>query len=139
MSATSPNTITAHQRYQTAAAAAPVANTGTVTADSIDTASRKAFGSTALYLQSELEATGSDLQLLEKLNDASITKYEGLSRQAQDMLVHAYKVKQTYNEMETQVAEVDSLVESINSLEQVTMELDRYSLQLEAKFQKLLK
>ncbi|KAJ2486532.1 RalA-binding protein 1 [Coemansia sp. RSA 2320] len=109
------------------------------TAGSIDAASRKAFGSTALYLQSELEATGSDLQLLEKLNDASIAKYEGLSRQAQDMLVHAYKVKQTYNEMEAQIADVDSLVESINSLEQVARELDRYSLQLEEKFQKLLK
>ncbi|KAJ2082093.1 RalA-binding protein 1 [Coemansia sp. RSA 455] len=138
MSDTSPNTNTHRQRHQ-AAAAAPVATADTASAGSIDAASRKAFGSTALYLQSELEATGSDLQLLEKLNDASIAKYEGLSRQAQDMLVHAYKVKQTYNEMETQVAEVDSLVESINSLEQVAMELDRYSLQLEAKFQKLLK
>ncbi|KAJ2437745.1 RalA-binding protein 1 [Coemansia sp. RSA 2424] len=135
MSDTSANATASQQRYQAAAAASPEA----ATADSIDAASRKAFSSTALYLQSELEATGSDLQLLEKLNDASIAKYEGLSRQAQDMLVHAYKVKQTYNEMETQVAEVDSLVESINSLEQVAMELDRYSLQLEAKFQKLLK
>ncbi|KAJ2499776.1 RalA-binding protein 1 [Coemansia sp. RSA 2052] len=139
MSDTSANATASQQRYQAAAAAAPTASPEAATADSIDAASRKAFSSTALYLQSELEATGSDLQLLEKLNDASIAKYEGLSRQAQDMLVHAYKVKQTYNEMETQVAEVDSLVESINSFEQVAMELDRYSLQLEAKFQKLLK
>ncbi|KAJ1816870.1 RalA-binding protein 1 [Coemansia sp. RSA 2671] len=136
MSDRSPNTATSHGGHQTAA---PVARTDATTASSIDVASRKAFGSTALYLQSELEATGSDLQLLEKLNDASISKYEGLSRQAQDMLVHAYKVKQTYNEMESQMAEVDSLVESINSLEKVAAELDRYSLQLEAKFQKLLK
>ncbi|KAJ2799372.1 RalA-binding protein 1 [Coemansia furcata] len=138
MSEASPTTAVGHQEYQGAAAVATT-QTDTATADSIDAASRKAFGSTALYLRSELEATGSDLQLLEKLNDASIAKYEGLSRQAQDMLVHAYKVKQTYNEMEGQLAEVDSLVESINSLEQVAMELDRYSLQLEAKFQKLLK
>ncbi|KAI9506859.1 hypothetical protein GGI25_000112 [Coemansia spiralis] len=107
--------------------------------DPIDAASRKAFSSTALYLQSELEASGNELALLEKLNDASIVKYEGLSRQAQDMLVHAYKIKQTCNEMETQLAEVDSLVESINSLEQVAQELDRYSQQLEAKFRKLLR
>ncbi|KAJ2745271.1 RalA-binding protein 1 [Coemansia sp. BCRC 34301] len=136
MSDTPSNTVAGHQQHQ--AKAAPISPDAT-TADSIDAASRKAFSSTALYLQSELEATGSDLQLLEKLNDASIAKYEGLSRQAQDMLVYAYKVKQAYNEMETHVAEVDSLVESINGLEQVAMELDRYSLQLEAKFQKLLK
>ncbi|KAJ2724275.1 RalA-binding protein 1 [Coemansia sp. Benny D115] len=107
--------------------------------DTIDSASRRAFNSTALYLQSELESSASDLQLLEKLNDASISKYEGISRQAQDMLVHAYKVKQTYNEMETQMAEIDALVESIDNLEQVAQELDRYSLQIEAKFQRLLK
>ncbi|KAJ2785390.1 biogenesis of lysosome- organelles complex 1 subunit 2 [Coemansia interrupta] len=110
-----------------------------VSADAIEEAARKAFSSTSLYLQSELESSVSDLQLLEKLNDASITKYEGLSRQAQDMLVHAYKIKQTYNEMETQMSEVAALVESIDSLEQVADELDRYSQQLEAKFQRLLK
>ncbi|KAJ2239290.1 hypothetical protein GGH98_006278, partial [Coemansia sp. RSA 454] len=60
-----------------------------------------------------------------KLNDASITKYEGLSRQAQDMLVHAYKIKQTYNEMTLQIAQVDSLVESVDTLEHVAQELDR--------------
>ncbi|KAJ1760325.1 biogenesis of lysosome- organelles complex 1 subunit 2 [Coemansia sp. RSA 1752] len=107
--------------------------------DSVDAAARRAFGSTTQYLQAELEASGSDLGLLEKLNDASITKYEGLSRQAQDMLVHAYKIKQTYNEMTLQIAQVDSLVESVDTLEHVAQELDRYSLQLEAKFQKLLK
>ncbi|KAJ2376638.1 biogenesis of lysosome- organelles complex 1 subunit 2 [Coemansia sp. RSA 2607] len=112
---------------------------GNVSADAIQEAARKAFTSTSLYLQSELESSVSDLQLLEKLNDASITKYEGLSRQAQDMLVHAYKIKQTYNEMETQMSEVTALVESIDSLEQVADELDRYSQQLEAKFQRLLK
>ncbi|KAJ1723188.1 biogenesis of lysosome- organelles complex 1 subunit 2 [Coemansia erecta] len=110
-----------------------------VSADTIEEAARKAFSSTSLYLQSELESSVSDLQLLEKLNDASIAKYEGLSRQAQDMLVHAYKIKQTYNEMETQMSEVTALVESIDSLEQVADELDRYSQQLEAKFQRLLK
>ncbi|KAJ1889672.1 hypothetical protein LPJ66_007910, partial [Kickxella alabastrina] len=67
--------------------------------DTIESASRRAFKSTALYLQAELESAGSDIHLLEKLNDASIAKYEGISRQAQDMLVHAYKIKQTYNEM----------------------------------------
>ncbi|KAJ2552194.1 hypothetical protein EV175_003409, partial [Coemansia sp. RSA 1933] len=87
--------------------------------DAIDAASRKAFGSVALFLQSELEASGSEISLLEKLNDASISKYEELSCQAQDMLVHAYKIKQTYNEMEAQMAEVDSLVVSIDNLEQV--------------------
>ncbi|KAJ2435504.1 biogenesis of lysosome- organelles complex 1 subunit 2 [Coemansia sp. RSA 2440] len=107
--------------------------------DSVDAAARRAFGSTTQYLQAELEASGSDLGLLEKLNDASITKYEGLSRQAQVMLVHAYKIKQTYNEMTLQIAQVDSLVESVDTLEHVAQELDRYSLQLEAKFQKLLK
>ncbi|KAJ2497539.1 hypothetical protein GGH96_005032 [Coemansia sp. RSA 1972] len=75
--------------------------------DSVDAAARRAFGSTTQYLQAELEASGSDLGLLEKLNDASIAKYEGLSRQAQDMLVHAYKIKQTYNEMTSQIAQVD--------------------------------
>ncbi|KAJ2593298.1 hypothetical protein H4R99_006136, partial [Coemansia sp. RSA 1722] len=63
----------------------------------------------------------------------------GISRQAQDMLVHAYKIKQTYNEMEAQIAEVDALVDSIKNLEEVADELDRYSLQIEAKFQRLLK
>lgn len=106
--------------------------------ESIETTSRKAFDSTALYLQSELEASGSELHLLEKLNDASVTKYEGLSRQAQDMLVHAFKVKQIYNEMEVQIVQVESLAKSIDDLEQVAMELDKYSGQLEAKFKKLL-
>ncbi|KAJ2488984.1 RalA-binding protein 1 [Coemansia sp. RSA 2050] len=135
MSDASPSTATSHKGYLTSA---PVSTADTATSSFIDVASRKAFNSTALYLQSELEATGGDLQLLEKLNDTSISKYEGLSRQAQDMLVHAYKVKQTYNEMKIQMAEVDDLLESINSLEKVAMELDRYSLQLMAKFQKLL-
>ncbi|KAJ1847386.1 hypothetical protein H4R99_008555, partial [Coemansia sp. RSA 1722] len=54
--------------------------------DTIESATQRAFNSTSLYLQSELETSVSDLQLLEKLNDASITKYEGISRQAQDML-----------------------------------------------------
>ncbi|KAJ2159460.1 hypothetical protein GGF46_003004 [Coemansia sp. RSA 552] len=104
-----------------------------------EAASRQAFDSMSRYLQAELEVSGSDLGLLEKLNDASIAKYEGMSRQAQDMLVHAYKIKQTYNEMKTQVAEVESLVGSVNKLEQVALELDRYSQLLEAKFQQLLK
>ncbi|KAJ1784264.1 hypothetical protein LPJ59_006392 [Coemansia sp. RSA 2399] len=117
----------------------PVLPPGSSSTDSIDAASRKAFGSVALFLQSELEASGSEISLLEKLNDASITKYEELSCQAQDMLVHAYKIKQTYNEMEAQMAEVDSLVVSIDSLEQVAQELDRYSQQLEGKFQNLLR
>ncbi|KAJ2613873.1 hypothetical protein H4S08_001995 [Coemansia sp. RSA 1365] len=73
--------------------------------ESIDATSQRAFDSIANYLQSELEASASDLNLLEKLNDASINKYEGLSRQAQDMLVHAYKIKQTYNEMQPHIAE----------------------------------
>ncbi|KAJ2312300.1 biogenesis of lysosome- organelles complex 1 subunit 2, partial [Coemansia sp. RSA 2702] len=107
-------------------------NTGSSAGDTVDAASQRAFDSMAQYLQAELEASGSDLTLLEKLNDASIEKYEGLSRQAQDMLVHAYKVKQTYNEMKAQVAEVDSLAESVDNLEQVALELDRYSVQLEA-------
>ncbi|PIA18073.1 hypothetical protein COEREDRAFT_6811 [Coemansia reversa NRRL 1564] len=107
--------------------------------ESIDATSQRAFDSIASYLQSELEASASDLNLLEKLNDASINKYEGLSRQAQDMLVHAYKIKQTYNEMQPHIAEVDTLAKSVDHLEKVAQELDRYSLQLEAKFQKLLK
>ncbi|KAJ2798225.1 biogenesis of lysosome- organelles complex 1 subunit 2 [Coemansia guatemalensis] len=107
--------------------------------DNIDATSRRAFDSMASYLQSELEASGGDLSLLEKLNDASINKYEGLSRQAQDMLVHAYKIKQTYNEMQPHIAEVNTLAESVEHLEKVAQELDRFSLQLEAKFQKLLK
>ncbi|KAJ1735160.1 biogenesis of lysosome- organelles complex 1 subunit 2 [Coemansia biformis] len=107
--------------------------------DTVDAVSRRAFDSVALYLQAELKVTAADLGLLETLNDASIEKYEGLSRQAQDMLVHAYKIKQTYNEMKAQIAEVDSLVESIDGLERVAQELDRYSLLLEAKFQRLLK
>ncbi|KAJ2342566.1 hypothetical protein IWW50_005421 [Coemansia erecta] len=115
------------------------ASASTAAPDSVDSASRRAFDSTTQYLQAELEASGSDLTLLEKLNDASISKYEGMSRQAQDMLVHAYKIKQTYNEMKSQISEVDSLVESVDNLERVAQELDRYSLQLEAKFQKLLK
>ncbi|KAI8325354.1 hypothetical protein GQ54DRAFT_295588 [Martensiomyces pterosporus] len=109
------------------------------TQSKIEAASQKAFNSTALYLQAELEATGSDLHLLEKLNDASIAKYEGVSRQAQDMLVHASKTKQIYKEMEAQMAEIDGLVQSIDDLEQMALELDGYSLQLEAKFQALLK
>ncbi|KAJ2455258.1 biogenesis of lysosome- organelles complex 1 subunit 2 [Coemansia sp. RSA 2336] len=107
-------------------------------ATSIEAASGQAFDSVSQYLQAELEASGSDLSLLAKLNDTSIAKYEGLSRQAQDMLAHAYKIKQTYNEMEAQMVAVDNLVESIDNLEKVTRELDKYSLQLEAKFQKLL-
>ncbi|KAJ2080021.1 biogenesis of lysosome- organelles complex 1 subunit 2 [Coemansia sp. RSA 988] len=107
--------------------------------DNIDATSQRAFDSMASYLQSELEASASDLSLLEKLNDASINKYEGLSRQAQDMLVHAYKIKQTYNEMQLHIAEVGTLVESVGHLEKVAQELDRYSQQLEAKFQNLLK
>ncbi|KAJ2751615.1 biogenesis of lysosome- organelles complex 1 subunit 2 [Coemansia nantahalensis] len=107
--------------------------------DAIDAASRRAFDSMARYLQAELGATASDLGLLEALNDASIEKYEGLSRQAQDMLAHAYKIKQTHIEMKAQIAEVDGLVKSIDSLEQVAQELDRYSLLLEAKFQQLLR
>ncbi|KAJ2842707.1 biogenesis of lysosome- organelles complex 1 subunit 2 [Coemansia erecta] len=119
--------------------AEPVLPSGSGSTDSIDAASRKAFGSVALFLQSELEASGSEISLLEKLNDASITKYEELSCQAQDMLVHAYKIKQTYNEMEAQMAEVDNLVVSIDILEQISQELDRYSQQLEGKFQNLFK
>ncbi|KAJ1827103.1 RalA-binding protein 1, partial [Coemansia sp. RSA 2599] len=107
---------------------------GSAAPDTIDSATQRAFNSTSLYLQSELETSVSDLQLLEKLNDASIAKYEGISRQAQDMLVHAYKIKQTYNEMEAQISEIDALVESIKNLEQVADELDRYSLQIEANW-----
>ncbi|KAJ1963037.1 biogenesis of lysosome- organelles complex 1 subunit 2 [Dipsacomyces acuminosporus] len=107
--------------------------------DKIEAASQKAFSSTAMYLQSELESAGGELHLLEKLNDASIAKYEGISRQAQDMLVHASKTKQIYKEMETQMAEIDNLVQSIDSLEQMALELDGYSQQLEAKFQSLLR
>ncbi|KAJ2710513.1 hypothetical protein H4R19_003710, partial [Coemansia spiralis] len=66
-----------------------------VGSEAVDGASRRAFDSMAQYLQAELEATVGDLGLLETLNSASIEKYEGLSRQAQDMLVHAYKIKQT--------------------------------------------
>ncbi|KAJ1953742.1 biogenesis of lysosome- organelles complex 1 subunit 2 [Linderina pennispora] len=108
-------------------------------ADPIQNASKKAFHSSALYLQSELEASGNDLSLLEKLNDAAISKYEGVSRQTQDMLVHGYKIKQTYKEMEMQLAEIDDLVASIDSLEQMAQELDAYSLQLETRFKNLLK
>ncbi|ORX74813.1 hypothetical protein DL89DRAFT_290287 [Linderina pennispora] len=82
-------------------------------ADPIQNASKKAFHSSALYLQSELEA---------RLNDAAISKYEG----------------QTYKEMEMQLAEIDDLVASVDSLEQMAQELDAYSLQLETRFKNLL-
>ncbi|KAJ2783089.1 biogenesis of lysosome- organelles complex 1 subunit 2 [Coemansia javaensis] len=120
-----------------ASAAAPDGQAQEGAPAAVDAASQRAFDSMAQYLQAELESSASDLGLLEALNDASIEKYEGMSRQAQDMLAHAYKIKQTHNEMKAHIAEVDSLVESIDGLEQVAQELDRYSLQLENKFRQL--
>ncbi|KAI5721474.1 biogenesis of lysosome-related organelles complex 1 subunit 2-like [Diaphorina citri] len=97
------------------------------------------FKKTADYLIGELSSTQADYEVLEKMNNATITKYSDMKQITVNISNSIEEQNQRYKQLIPQLEQIDQIYDSVLKLEQAAYKLDHYAKRLEAKFKQLEK
>ncbi|KAK9766821.1 hypothetical protein K7432_003812 [Basidiobolus ranarum] len=84
-------------------------------------------------------ASTEDYKLLETFNNLTKEKYQEMSDDAKGLINEVTKLQNSYSNFSPYIAQIDDISRQVEFLEQVTLELDEYSKQLEYKFKKVLR
>lgn len=117
----------------------------------------KMFHKTNEYISHELNTCLEDYRLLEDMNRATISKYSDMNQIAENLAASSTDLKQKYEELVSALHsiikcmcnsvqlqmpflnDIDDIVKTVNLLEAAVFKLDAYSIQLEEKFNNVIK
>lgn len=102
--------------------------------DDDDAAEAAAFQKLVAYLKAELEAAGSDYQLLQLMNNVAKEKYTEMSVLVQRLIQQSANLTNQYDAFKPYAEQVDEIEARVTYLEQLASELRDYTKHLEDKY-----
>lgn len=95
------------------------------------------FHKMTAYLHAEVQGTVEDYMLLEKMNHATLAKYDGMLRTAHHTGNALHSVNQKFVHLLPYLEQIEQIENTVLSLEQAAYKLDAYTKRLEEKFRKV--
>ena len=92
----------------------------------------------AAYIESEVNVSTEDYNLLAAMNRAAAARYSGMAEHSTSMVAFAERLQSKCKDMLPQLEQIDVLEAQVSQLEGAVEQLDNYSRRLEAKFSSAL-
>ena len=89
------------------------------------------------YMNGEIECTLEDYKLLERMNLATIEKYDGVLEMAKNTGNNLHLLNQKLCDLQPYLDEIETIESKVLALEQAAYKLDAYSKRLEERFRRL--
>eukprot|EP00457_Paulinella_chromatophora_P019888 gb/GEZN01021716.1/.p1 GENE.gb/GEZN01021716.1/~~gb/GEZN01021716.1/.p1 ORF type:complete len:127 (-),score=33.22 gb/GEZN01021716.1/:226-606(-) len=104
--------------------------------EEVQEALAKMFEKLGAYINGELTASAQDYQLLEKLNKVATEKYKGMTEKAVELLRVMDDINKQNLDLEPHLEQILLLNNNIIQLEEIVMQLDKYTQNLEVQFKR---
>lgn len=100
---------------------------------------RDMFEKVAEYLNGELAATSEEYELLRRLNQMTLNKYQDMTALASRLNEVSQRLNDKFVALQPYCDQIDQVEASVSTLEQTAYRLDAYCKRLENKFRELEK